>query len=290
MFNQKQSDCRYGGVAYAAGEDLSLKTAHLVKLNSGKDFVLPESDQDITPYVLVQGADTGYLCGAVPVTPSGNCRVALSGACQPGQLLVATGDGRVTVYTPGATARVIGIAEEIGVNSQHVLLRPVAIGRDGTDGADGAPGAAGADGADGGTFQISEADFYSGELPEAPAELVGKVIELKAASQWSAHGIPLGNDGLGHLALVLAYADGVFTCQSLWNYKLFTAPSGPVSVPSSMVDAGYGDPGYYGILAGGDGYYILSAANELIPFSVAEMSVKLGEAGGKTVLAFYPGV
>jgi hypothetical protein len=146
MLNLKQTDCRFGGVAFAAGEDLSLKTGHLARLNAGGDLVLPQGAGEITPYVLVQGADQGYLCGAVPLTSAGNCRVKLAGMCEAGDLLVAKGDGRVETGVIGGEALPVGMAEEKGVDGQHVLLRPLAVGTKGADGADGAPGAAGAQG------------------------------------------------------------------------------------------------------------------------------------------------
>mgnify|MGYP000891234222 CR=1 FL=1 len=149
MLNLKQSDCRYGAVAFAAGEDLSLKTGYLARLNAGGDLVLPQGAAEITPYVLTQGADQGYLCGAVPLTSAGNCRVKLAGTCEAGDLLVAKGDGRVETGVIGGEALPVGMAEEKGVDGQHVLLRPLAVGTKGADGADGADGAAGANGADG---------------------------------------------------------------------------------------------------------------------------------------------
>lgn len=149
MLNMKQTDCRFGAVAFAAGEDLSLKTGHLARLNAGGDLVLPQGVSDITPYVLTQGADQGYLCGAVPLTSAGNCRVKLAGTCVAGDLLVAKGDGRVEAGAIGGEALTVGVAEERGIDGQHVLLRPLAVGTKGADGADGADGAPGADGAAG---------------------------------------------------------------------------------------------------------------------------------------------
>ncbi len=152
MLNMKQTDCRFGAVAFAAGEDLSLKTGHLARLNAGGDLVLPQGVSDITPYVLTQGADQGYLCGAVPLTSAGNCRVKLAGTCVAGDLLVAKGDGRVEAGAIGGEALPVGVAEEKGIDGQHVLLRPLAVGNkgaDGADGVDGAPGPAGADGSAG---------------------------------------------------------------------------------------------------------------------------------------------
>lgn len=147
--NMKQSDCRFGGVGFAAGEDLSLKAGCLVKLNSGGDLVLPSAASDITPYVVICGADTGYLCGAVPLTSSGNCRIKLSGTCEAGDLLVSKGDGRVEKGTELTAGLNIGTAEEAGVDGQLVLLRPMCVGSKGADGADGEDGAPGAPGGTG---------------------------------------------------------------------------------------------------------------------------------------------
>jgi len=162
MLNLKQSDCRFGGVAFAAGEDLSLKAGHLVKLNAGKDLVLPETDRDFAPYVVVQGADQGYLCGAVPVTSAMNIRVKLVGTCDAGALLVSNGDGRVKAFTSGSQARPVGTAEETGVDGQLVLVRPLAYGvagPAGETGPAGAPGAGGVPGRDGGMLVVPIADI-----------------------------------------------------------------------------------------------------------------------------------
>jgi hypothetical protein len=168
MLNMNQTGCRMGGVAFAAGEDLSLKAGYLVKLNAGKDLVLPESDRDFAQYLIVQGADQGYLCGAVPVTSAMNCRIKLAGACVAGELLVANGDGRVKAFTAGSLARPVGLAEEAGVDGQLVLVRPLAYGvtgpagADGEDGAVGPAGPAGADGMDAGVLLVPRSAVIEG--------------------------------------------------------------------------------------------------------------------------------
>ena len=238
MLNLKQSDCRYGAVAFAAGEDLSLKTGYLAKLNAGGDLVLPQGAGEITPYVLTQGADQGYLCGAVPLTSAGNCRVKLAGTCEAGDLLVAKGDGRVEAGVPGSEALPIGTAEEKGVDGQHVLLRPLAYGARGEKGADGAqglPGAQGVQGAQGpqgvqgpaGPAGGSGFALPSGSIsgvPENPAELVGAVIASDYSSQW------YGNTNqpvmaFQALAVVTGYADGVFECVLLSATGIAGCPS-----------------------------------------------------------------
>jgi hypothetical protein len=192
MLNMKQSDCRFGGVGFAAGEDLSLKAGHLVKLNSGGDLVLPASAADITPYVVICGADTGYLCGAVPLTSAGNCRVKLAGTCEAGDLLVAKGDGRVEAGVIGGEALPVGMAEEKGVEGQHVLLRPLCVGARGAAGAAGAAGAPGANGATGAT---------GAEGPQGETGMDGGAFHVPVSLIANA---PAGNDLIGLILAVFA--------------------------------------------------------------------------------------
>lgn len=243
MLNQKQTDCRFGGVAFAAGEDLSLKTGYLARLNAGGDLVLPQSAGEITPYVLTQGADQGYLCGAVPLTSAGNCRVKLAGTCEAGDLLVAKGDGRVETGVIGGEALPVGMAEEKGVDGQHVLLRPLAVGakgKDGTNGADGAKGADGTagtngtDGMDGGAFHVPVS-----LIANAPSgsDLVGLVLAVFPGPAFDA----LADNG-GAIAWIVVsglteiggttYA----VCWRLWPTSV--ADNTQVVIPASVVAPG----------------------------------------------------
>ena len=240
MLNLTQSDCRHGGVAFAAGEDLSLKAGFLVKLNSGKDLILPTGDQDITPYVITQGADQGYLCGAVPLSSAVNARVELFGTCDAGVLLVAKGDGRVTAYTAGSAALVIGVAEEPGIGGQHVLLRPVSIGVKGADGeagtagAAGPAGAAGAAGRDAGVVVLPRASV-TGSIP---SNAVGYVA-MWVNGEWSfnfdsvvegrKHFAVVADDGVLLEAVALGGFSGVLAGSDL---------NAPVSVPAAAFLAG----------------------------------------------------
>lgn len=243
MLNLKQSDCRYGAVAFAAGEDLSLKTGYLAKLNAGGDLVLPQGAGEITPYVLTQGADQGYLCGAVPLTSAGNCRVKLAGACEAGDLLVAKGDGRVEAGALGGAALPIGMAEEKGIDGQHVLLRPLAVGAkgadgaagaDGAQGADGATGANGADGMDGGAFHVPVS-----LIANAPTgnDLVGLVLAVFSGPTFDA----LADNG-GAIAWIvvsgLTEIDGTAfaVCWRLWPTS--ATDNTQVVIPTSVVDPG----------------------------------------------------
>lgn len=220
MMNNVQGDCRCGSLGFPAGEDLTLATGKLAKLNADGHVVSPAANTDITPYVITCGADQGYLCGVTPLNSLSNSRVILKGTCQAGQLLVAVGDGRVETGTLSGTAVPVGVAEEDGVEGQHVLLRPLCVGARGAAGAAGAPGTPGAQGAQGvpgpvgpagsgGSFALTAASITG--VPENPAELVGALIASDYSSQW------YGNTGqpvmaYQALAIVVGYADGVFEC------------------------------------------------------------------------------
>ena len=255
MMNVLQGDCKCGALGFASGEDLSLATGRLVRLNAEGHVVLPTAAADITPYVVTCGADQGYLCGVVPLSSLANSRVVLKGACQAGQLLVAFGDGRVETGTLGGAALPVGLAEEDGVEGQHVLLRPLTVGARGAAGLPGAPGApgavgaaglngapgtpgaagqagaAGANGADGGLFYVPVAGIQS-----APggAALVGKVIVFEAMSQSWASAFP-GMSSLAYAVVTgLVTRDGVdlAECHLLWFPGVMNTP---MSVPSALI-------------------------------------------------------
>ena len=249
MLNLKQSDCRFGGVGFAAGEDLSLKAGCLVKLNGGGDLVLPTSAADITPYVVICGADAGYLCGAVPLTSAGNCRIKLSGTCEAGDLLVSKGDGRVEKGAPGGSALPIGLAEEAGIDGQFVLTRPLCIGvkgeagAAGPAGADGAAGAAGADGAegpqgetgmDGGAFHVPVS-----LIANAPAgnDLIGLILAVLAGPTFDAW--PGNGNAIAWVVVSgLAVIDGTTyaVCWKLWQAN--PPDNTQVIVPVSVIAPG----------------------------------------------------
>ena len=242
MLNMNQTGCRMGGVAFAAGEDLSLKAGYLVKLNSGKDLVLPESDQDFAQYLIVQGADQGYLCGAVPVTSAMNCRVKLVGSCNAGELLVANGDGRVKAFTAGSQARPVGTAEETGVDGQLVLVRPLAYGLTGpagADGEDGAVGPAGPAGADAGVIYIARSTCPG--FPAVAADGIGKVIVKEYGFlSWVYSGHPCMMPE--RLALVIGATNDVLTCIDLGvfsgTFRLIQGVNIPVAYINGTCVAG----------------------------------------------------
>jgi len=133
-----QSNTRVGDFKLSAGVDLRGKEGHLVKIvaSGGKAVaVLPNVYTDVTPYLVLEGADVGDEVTLRPLSPERNVRVRLVDGCNAGAMLVLAdmisvahvGQVRQLPSDPG-TYQVHLVAEESGVNGQWVLARPVSLG------------------------------------------------------------------------------------------------------------------------------------------------------------------
>ena len=132
-----QSNTRVGDFRVLAGESLTGKEGHLVKMthDSGLPEVkLPAAITDYALYVVVEGAADAALVSVRPVEAGRNARLVLSGTCNPGDVLVlaaiaGSDAGKVRALpTAGGTYRGLAIAEEAGVDGQRVLARPAMLG------------------------------------------------------------------------------------------------------------------------------------------------------------------
>ena len=133
-----QSNTRIGDFSVAAGADLTGMQDRLVVLgnNAGVPVVnLPAANADPAVYLLLEAGAAGVAVAVRPLDGSRNARVVLKGACNPGDLLVladvatAADKGKVRVLPATAgTYRVLGIAEQVGVDGQLVLVRPAVLG------------------------------------------------------------------------------------------------------------------------------------------------------------------
>jgi hypothetical protein len=91
----------------------------------------PNDKTDEVLYVIQDAATAGALVDCIPLSTERNVRATLSGTCNPGaQLILATPNGTVdgmvkTLPVTAGTYRLVGIAEEAGVDGQAVLFRPV---------------------------------------------------------------------------------------------------------------------------------------------------------------------
>ena len=133
-----QSNTRVGDIRVLAGADLTGMEDRLVVM--GQDagvaqVTLPTANSDLALYVLTEDGDNGDLVAVRPLQSDRNVRVALKGTCNPGDVMVladvatAADKGKVRALpaAPG-TYRGLGIAEQVGVDGQLVLVRPAMIG------------------------------------------------------------------------------------------------------------------------------------------------------------------
>jgi hypothetical protein len=121
-----------------AGESLVGMEGRLVKLSHDTgvpEVLLPAANSDYALYVVLDGAADAALVSVRPIEVGRTVRVPLKGTCNPGDVLVLAdvateadkGKVRVLPATAG-TYRGLGIAEQVGVDGQLVLIRPALIG------------------------------------------------------------------------------------------------------------------------------------------------------------------
>lgn len=136
--NPDQTNTKRGGFPVLAGEDLTGKRSRLVVLTHDAgvpEVKLPAANTDYAPYLLnEEGVDTA-LVEVDPLTTEKQVRVVLKGTCNPGDPLVLADvatpadKGKLRKLPVAAgTYRVVAIAEEAGVDTQHLKCRPSAIG------------------------------------------------------------------------------------------------------------------------------------------------------------------
>jgi hypothetical protein len=129
-----QSNSQPGPFPVLAGENLTGMEGRIVKLthdNGVPEVILPNDVADFADLLLLDGGADGKLVTVVALDRSRSFRVRLDGTCNPGDELTlaainGTKDGMV-VKTP-ATADTYFVflrAEEKGVNTQLVLVRPI---------------------------------------------------------------------------------------------------------------------------------------------------------------------
>jgi len=133
----QQSNVQRGLIQRNAFQDLTGFRSFLAKLvNNGGDpqIALPTAITDMCPYIVTDDNVAGKPAGVEPLHSEKNARIPLVGNCTTGDPLVladptVAGQAGMLQSLTGLAAgtyRLIGIAEENGVNGQYVLLRPVA--------------------------------------------------------------------------------------------------------------------------------------------------------------------
>lgn len=129
-----QSNTIAGQKVFIAGSDFTGLAGRVAKFaNSAGLLVLSAiaALTDIPAALVVDENAAGKPVTGLPLDGSQNVRVTLKGACNPGDILVladpatAADAGKVRALPAGAGVYVqVGLAEEIGVDGQLVLLRP----------------------------------------------------------------------------------------------------------------------------------------------------------------------
>lgn len=133
-----QTNVSSGAIRILAGQDLTDKNNYLVKMSHDTgvpEVVLPTHNSDHARYIVDDENTDGELVSVIPLEPGKTARIILEGTCNPGDVLVnadvaTTADrGMVRVLPAVAgTYRGIAIAEEAGVDGQHVLVRAADLG------------------------------------------------------------------------------------------------------------------------------------------------------------------
>ena len=133
-----QTNVKSGPIPAVCGEDLSNAADHLAALTNETGtptIYLPTAQEDLVPYLILEGAAVGETGSFMPLHSNQNIRVPIVGTCSPGDTLVLADPevegqpGKVAVLPadPGIY-RGVGIAEEQGVDGQLLLLRPLPLG------------------------------------------------------------------------------------------------------------------------------------------------------------------
>lgn len=133
-----QSNTRVGDFRVLAGESLVGMEGRLVKMGHDTgvpEVLLPTANDDYGLYVVLDGAADAALVSVRPIEVGRTVRMTLKGTCNPGDVMVladvatAADKGKVRVLPAAAgTYRGLGIAEQVGVDGQLVLVRPALIG------------------------------------------------------------------------------------------------------------------------------------------------------------------
>jgi hypothetical protein len=132
-----QSNTNSGPIPVKAGADLTGKEGLAIVVGNSAGVLvanLPAAATDVPTHVLVDGGAAGTLVTVQPLVTDEQVRIRLNGTCNPGDKLIIedptanAGADAGKVRKLPATAGVyggVGVAEEIGVDEQLVLIRPV---------------------------------------------------------------------------------------------------------------------------------------------------------------------
>jgi len=131
----KQTNVQQGAIRVIAGEDLTGYEGYLVEVYNASNVLKarrPTSNNALALFVLDEEGAAAEYVSVLPLWPGKNVRVKLNGTCTPGEKLVLADTGtpadKGKVRALPATAGdyvVLGVAEEVGVDEQSLLVRPL---------------------------------------------------------------------------------------------------------------------------------------------------------------------
>lgn len=122
-----QSNTQAGSLVFATTADLTGKEGCLAKLinNAGKPAIsLPAAVGDLCPYLILR-VNSPTEVEVEPFVAEKNHRVRLKGAVNPGATLILGTGADAGKLVAAATGSINAIAEEVGVDGQLLLVRPL---------------------------------------------------------------------------------------------------------------------------------------------------------------------
>ncbi len=125
-----QTNVKRGDLTFTAAANLASKESCLARIiNDGgvAKVNLVTAINQYAMYVILAGSAAGAPTSVRPIEQGMQMRLVLVGTCNPGDPLApdAAGSGGVEVATGDALYHVLALAEEAGVDGQHVLCRAV---------------------------------------------------------------------------------------------------------------------------------------------------------------------
>lgn len=127
-----QTNTKVGQLPIIAAEAIAANLlVAMVNASGVLNVQKPNDKTDEVLFVTEDATAAAARAECIPLSIERNVRVTLSGTCDAGaQLVLATPNGTVdgmvvTLPAVAGTYRLVGVAEESGVDGQSVLLRPV---------------------------------------------------------------------------------------------------------------------------------------------------------------------
>jgi hypothetical protein len=127
--NPDQNNTRaHGPITVFAAQDLTAARSLLgvlIAVGNAPAIKLPADDTAERLYAINENAAQNAQLDIEPFVPARNFRVPLTGTCVPGDVLVLDTAKPGALKKSTGTEKARAIAEEAGVDGQHILCRPL---------------------------------------------------------------------------------------------------------------------------------------------------------------------